>query len=108
MSEDLAKAISYETLYVARLPGFYRWTTDYETAYQLATGVTSDEGGDDHEEEDRITAWHIPKMPECPDVCPQCGEEVTTGSARWNGYAWEHTSAETHAQAGHHRMRSPT
>lgn len=36
--------------------------------------------------------------------CPECGEELTGGSVRWNGQYWEHKSSEAHPQAGHHAM----
>lgn len=36
--------------------------------------------------------------------CPECGEELTGGSVRWNGRSWEHKSSEAHPQAGHHVM----
>jgi hypothetical protein len=48
---------------------------------------------------------NIPEeIPDEFDPCPQCGEELTGGSIRWNGFAWEHKSSDTHPQAGHHIM----
>lgn len=47
------------------------------------------------------------ELPDHLNPCPCCGETPTGGSVRWNGFAWEHKSRETHPQAGHHVMVDP-
>jgi hypothetical protein len=44
-----------QCIYAVRLPWATYWTDDFEHAYQLATGEQSQNGGDDHPDEDRIT-----------------------------------------------------
>lgn len=45
-------------IYVVRAPHRSWWADDYETAYQLATGTSSEMGGDGHERESDIRIMH--------------------------------------------------
>lgn len=45
-------------IWVVRAPHRSWWTDDYEHAYQIATGVDSERGGDDHERESDIRIMH--------------------------------------------------